>query len=278
MEKTEKIMKSLRLQIAKIITLLVAIALALAVFTNIILQNTITSDLLVNWFLGFIASTFVYLIWVYEGKKAGYILERYINAKSLYTESVVAILKNKLVNDLPDFCKRKTEENIENVRMIKLRERGYFPKLGIKFEDIDICTLNKSQLKQYNKLKEKTKAITILPNQLYCNSNVSSLYNAEDYSKTSISIKLIIRVITSILITLVMAMMLFMPGAFSFAKVVQMVMYICLLVSCVYMGKQTGYNSVTQQEVDTYIRRTRLNQSFLIEKGFDVIFLGGEVE
>jgi len=270
-EKLNQIREAIKSNLSKLLTILIVISLAMTIFTRAAITNGITQELIVNWVLGFIASTFVFIIWIKDGKLSAVLLDKFKTARKRYNITVLEILKNKLINKMPDFCKKKTEENIENTRMLALQKKGYYAKETETFKSIDVSTLTDKQRLLYKRLENKTKTVIILPNQLYCNSNAKALHNATDYSKQNINIKLIIRIATSLVITGFMATVLFDGAVFTFAKVVQMLMYICVLISCIYIGYDTGYKSVSIDEVDAYIRKTRLNEAFLIENGCEII-------
>lgn len=249
---------------APLMSLFMIVLLSFTMFNTMFFEAKIDQQYIINWLIGFVVMIYTYSIYKQTGIDLGQKQEKYKNSKKAYCQTVDNISNAKTNIHVVEFCEMKTLENYKKKRLSLMQQAGYLFLGNKTFENINIEELNKKQLKVYNKINQGIKTIEVFPSQLLSNSETVVFCDVRSHTLKERKKNYIIKVISNLVTTGVLAFLVFEEGELTISKITQLLVFLFIMGMSIYSSIINNYNSVVIHEVDAYIRKTSTNEEFIV--------------
>lgn len=275
----DKITNNFKGRLVEIFTSIIILGLAVYSFVGIGLRENIDAGFWTAFGVNFGLMILTMFIWYPEAKKraeqndAGYIGQR-----QKYGELIERITNSNNQKNLHKFCDYATEEN----RMFKIKQK--LIKMNVDFDVYEKYLKKPSKIDEIEELTDKQKkslkkliqngvkvkkisSARIITGIKNSKAKYDITSQEQAYDTTIFSVKIVISILSSVVI----AYMVFSTNGFSWESVAQFFTWVIVIFWNTITSYQTGYKSISIKRADYYKKLKTFLEEFVSSEYFSSV-------
>lgn len=250
-----KILQKVQEYASFIITLIVAVILAMMMFVVISgADNWRDPQLWIQAGFNTLLQIIMVVTWLPEGKKRGAQDMTYISNKNTANEKMKEAAKSENFDSLALFCKEMTAENIDAWISKRVAKFGVIysswsiEKYRNQFDDKVAQKVRKAELRAPSKVSE------IKATEIVTNSETNLMCDTKDHTDSVTKWKVLFKVMLSIMLCVVGAFIRPDGVTFTVAALVKFFYWLLLMCLSIFYAVRTGFQLITVERNDYYKR------------------------
>lgn len=253
-----------------VITAVVVIILAMMMFVIINWSsNWRDTQLWINAAFNTMLQIIMIATWLPEGKKRGEQDQAYVANKQTANTKMQVAAKAENFERLTHYCEKMTEQN--RTAWITKRVARYgvvYAQWGneqyrAEFDSKVVAKVRKAELAAPNRVPE------IKATEIITNSEINLMYDTKDHTDSVTQLKVIFKIITSIVLCTVGAFINPEGASFAIESIVNFLYWLLIMSLSIFYSIRTGHKLITVERNDYYKRMIVFLNNFEVWEGDD---------